>query len=196
MTLDEIKLQTDEMLQIKENTTRYREQVENLENEINQLEKEVADTLDFDKDVELQEKKERLPKFKERLAQAEKNEKAELRNRGMKLNIVLSKYQKEEMKSDTDIQETYETAQRSLVEAYENIKNYEEKRMEKASELVNAIKEIGYDEAMKSIDLIPANREYMILEKVPSKLNLQKGTGNGRNQSVKQFLEEITKESD
>ena len=74
MTLSEIKKISSEMLQIEENTARYREQVEQLEHEINQLEKEVSETLDFEKDMELQDKKERLPNFKKRLIEAEKKE--------------------------------------------------------------------------------------------------------------------------
>ena len=191
MTLSDIKKQADEMLQIKENTARYREQVEQLEHEINQLEKEVSETLDFEKDMELQDKKERLPNFKKRLIEAEKKEEAELRDRGMKLNNIVSRYQKDEMANDTEAQEAYEVAKNSLIKAYEDIQAYEDARGKKANEILAELVDVGYNEAMKNSSLIPYTRELQILDKAPSKLNLTKGTGNGRHQSAEQFFEEV-----
>ena len=191
MTLSDIKKQADEMLQVKENTARYREQVEKLENEIEQLEKEVTETLDFEKDMKLQDKKDRLPTFKKRLIEAEKKEEAELRDRGMKLNNIVSRYQKDEMEADTEAQEAYKEATESLAKAYEAIQAYEDTRNEKANEILAELVDVGYNEAMKNSSLIPYTRELQVLDKAPSKLNLTKGTGNGRHQSAEQFFEEV-----
>src|SRR5699024_6597797 len=191
MTVSDIKKQADEMLQIKENTARYREQVEQLEKEIQQLEKEVTETLDFERDMKLQDKKDRLPTFKKRLIEAEKKEEAELRERGMKLNNIVSRYQKDEMEADTEAQEAYEKATQSLARAYEAIQAYEDTRAEKANEILAELVDVSYNEAMKNSSLIPYTRELQVLDKAPSKLNLTKGTGNGRHQSAEQFFEEV-----
>ena len=191
MTLSDIKKQADEMLQIKENTARYREQVEQLEKEIQQLEKEVTETLDFEKDMELQDKKERLPNFKKRLIEAEKKEEAELRERGMKLNNIVSRYQKDEMEADTEAQKAYEKATESLAKAYEAIQAYEDTRAEKANEILAELVDVGYNEAMKNSSLIPITRMDQVLSKAPTKINLTKGAGNGRHQSAEQFFEEV-----
>lgn len=191
MTLSEIKKISSEMLQIKENTARYREQVEQLEHEINQLEKEVSETLDFEKDMELQDKKERLPNFKKRLIEAEKKEEAELRERGMKLNNIVSRYQKDEMANDTEAQEAYEVAKNSLIKAYEDIQAYEDARGKKVNEILAELADVGYNEAMKNSNLIPSTRMEQVLSKAPTKINLTKGTGNGRHQSAEQFFEEV-----
>ena len=191
MTLSDIKKQADEMLQIKENTARYREQVEQLEKEIQQLEKEVTETLDFEKDMELQDKKERLPNFKKRLIQAEKQEEAELRERGMKLNNIVSRYQKDEMEADTEAQKAYEKATESIAKAYEAIQAYEDTRAEKANEILAELVDVGYNEAMKNSSLIPITRMDQVLSKAPTKINLTKGTGNGRHQSAEQFFAEV-----
>ena len=191
MTLSDIKKQADEMLQIKENTARYREQVEQLEKEIQQLEKEVTETLDFEKDMKLQDKKDRLPTFKKRLKEAEKKEEAELRDRGMKLNNIVSRYQKDEMEADTEAQEAYEKATESIAKAYEAIQAYEDTRAEKANEILAELVDVGYNEAMKNSSLIPITRMDQVLSKAPTKINLTKGTGNGRHQSAEQFFEEV-----
>lgn len=191
MTLSDIKKQADEMLQIKENTARYREQVEQLEKEIQQLEKELAETLDFEKDMKLQDKKERLPNFKKRLIQAEKKEEAELRDRGMKLNNIVSRYQKDEMEADTEAQKAYEKATESIAKAYEAIQAYEDTRAEKANEILAELVDVGYNEAMKNSSLIPITRMDQVLSKAPTKINLTKGIGNGRHQSAEQFFAEV-----
>ena len=191
MTLSDIKKQADEMLQIKENTARYREQVEQLEKEIQQLEKEVTETLDFEKDMKLQDKKDRLPTFKKRLKEAEKKEEAELRDRGMKLNNIVSRYQKDEMEADTEAQEAYKEATESLAKAYEAIQAYEDTRAEKANEILAELVDVGYNEAMKNSSLIPITRMDQVLSKAPTKINLTKGTGNGRHQSAEQFFAEV-----
>lgn len=191
MTLSEIKEKSDEMLQVKENTARYRKQVEKLENEIEQLEKEVSETLDFDKDMKLQDKKERLPTFKKRLREAEKKEAAELRDRGMKLNIVVGRYQKDEMEANTEAQEAYKEATESLAKAYEAIQAYEDTRTEKANEILAELSEIGYNEAMKNSSLVPNIRMDQVLSGAPTKINLTKGIGNGRHQSAEQFFAEV-----
>lgn len=191
MTLSDIKKQADEMLQIKENTARYREQVEQLEKEIQQLEKEVTETLDFEKDMKLQDKKDRLPTFKKRLIEAEKKEEAELRDRGMKLNNIVSRYQKDEMEADTEAQEAYEKATESIAKAHEAIQAYEDTRAEKANEILAKLVDVGYNEAMKNSSLIPITRMDQVLSKAPTKINLTKGTGNGRHQSAEQFFEEV-----
>ena len=191
MTLSGIKKISSEMLQIKENTARYREQVEQLEHEIVQLEKEVSETLDFEKDMELQEKKERLPNFKKRLIEAEKKEEAELRDRGMRLNNIVSRYQKDEMEADTEAQEAYEKATESLAKAYEAIQAYEDTRAGKANEILAELVDVGYNEAMKNSNLVPSTRMDQVLSKAPTKINLAKGTGNGRHQSAEQFFEEV-----
>lgn len=191
MTLSDIKKQADEMLQIKENTARYREQVEQLEKEIQQLEKEVTETLDFEKDMKLQDKKDRLPTFKKRLIEAEKKEEAELRDRGMKLNNIVSRYQKDEMEADTEAQEAYEKATESIAKAYEAIQAYEDTRAEKANEILAELVDVGYNEAMINSSLIPITRMDQVLSKAPTKINLTKGTGNGRHQSAEQFFAEV-----
>ena len=191
MTLSDIKKQADEMLQIKENTARYREQVEQLEKEIQQLEKEVTETLDFEKDMKLQDKKDRLPTFKKRLKEAEKKEEAELRDRGMKLNNIVSRYQKDEMEADTEAQEAYEKATESIAKAYEAIQAYEDTRAEKANEILAELVDVGYNEAMINSSLIPITRMDQVLSKAPTKINLTKGTGNGRHQSAEQFFAEV-----
>lgn len=191
MTLSEIKKISSEMLQIKENTARYRGQVEQLEHEIDQLEKEVSETLDFEKDMELQDKKERLPNFKKRLIQAEKQGEAELRERGMKLNNIVSRYQKDEMEADTEAQKAYKKATESLAKAYEAIQAYEDTRAEKANEILAELVDVGYNEAMKNSSLIPRTRMDQVLSEAPTKINLTKGTGNGRYQSAEQFFAEV-----
>ena len=180
------------MLQIKENTARYREQVEQLEQEIEQLEKEVSETLDFEKDMKLQDKKDRLPTFKKRLKEAERKEEAELRDRGTKLNNIVSRYQKDEMANDTEAQEAYEVAKNSLIKAYEDIQAYEAARGKKVNDILDELAEVGYNDAMANGSLIPYTREHQVLDKAPSKLNLSKGIGNGRYQSVEMFFEELT----
>ena len=192
MTLSKIKKKSDEMLQIKENTARYREQVEQLEQEIEQLEKEVSETLDFEKDMKLQDKKDRLPTFKKRLKEAERKEEAELRDRGTKLNNIVSRYQKDEMANDTEAQEAYEAAKNSLIKAYEDIQAYEAARGKKVNDILDELAEVGYNDAMANGSLIPYTREHQVLDKAPSKLNLSKGIGNGRYQSVEMFFEELT----
>src|SRR5699024_2064494 len=191
MTLSDIKKQADEMLQIKENTARYREQVEQLEKEIQQLEKEVTETLDFEKDMKLQDKKDRLPTFKKRLIEAEKKEEAELRDRGMKLNNIVSRYQKDEMEADTEAQEAYKEATESLAKAYEDIQAYEDARGKKVNEILAELVDVGYNEAMKTSSLVPSTRMDQVLSKAPTKINLTKGIGNGRHQSAEQFFEEV-----
>lgn len=194
MTLEEIKRQAKEMIKIKDNTERYRKQVEQLESEIEQLEQEVAKTLDFDKDVELQDKKERLPNFKKRLAQAERNEAGELRDRGMKLNVVLTRYQKEEMANASEIEEAYQVAKNSLIEAYKDVQKYDEKRQEKAKELITIADEAGYNEAMRGANLMTVNHNYDILTRAKTKINLTHESGTGNHQSVKDFFKEIADE--
>ena len=194
MTLEEVKRQAKEMITIKDNTARYREQVEQLESDIVQLEQEVAKTLDFDKDVELQAKKERLPNFKKRLAQAEKKEASQLRDRGMKLNVVLSRYQKEEMANASEIEEAYQVAKNSLLEAYKNVQKYDEKRQEKAREIATTADEAGYSEAMQGANLMTVNHDYDILTRAKTKINLTHESGAGNHQSVKDFFKEIADE--
>src|SRR5699024_6170645 len=139
----------------------------------------------------LQDKKDRLPTFKKRLIEAEKKEEAELRDRGMKLNNIVSRYQKDEMEADTEAQEAYKEATESLAKAYEAIQAYEDTRNEKANETLARFVNVGYNEAMKNSSLIPYTRQLQVLDKAPSKLNLTQGTGNGRHQSAEQSFEEV-----
>ena len=181
------------MLQIKENTARYREQVEQLEHEIEQLEKEVSETLDFEKDMELQEKKERLPNFKKRLIQAEKQEEEKLMSRGQSLNAHVNRYQREEMAQAEEIEQAYAVAKNALKEAYEALQTYEQAREDKALSIVETVARAGHDEATAGLVILTYNDTRRILERVPTKLNVSKGIGNGRFQSAEMFFEEVLK---
>lgn len=191
--IKEIEKQANEMLQIKENTARYREQVEKLENEIRQLEKEVAETLDFEKDVQLQDKKDRLPTFKQRLAQAERKEEDELKKRAMQLNNVVYRYQKKEMEQAEEIEEAYKTAKGALIDAYEAIQGYERAREKKAASIIEKVTQAGHDEAMRGVPIPHNNLLDSLLERAKTKINLNQYIGGGRPQSAKRFFEEITK---
>src|SRR5699024_3427936 len=91
----------------------------------------------------------------------------------------------------TEAQEAYKEATESIAKAYEAIQAYEDTRAEKANEILAELVDVGYNEAMKNSSLIPYTRELQVLDKAPSKLNLTKGTGNGRHQSAEQFFEEV-----
>ena len=193
MTLSEIKKISSEMLQIEENTARYREQVEQLEHEINQLETEVSETLDFEKDMELQDKKERLPNFKRRLIQAEKKEEEKLLSRGQSLNTHVNRYQREEMAQAEEIEQAYAVAKNALKEAYEAVQTYEQAREDKALSIVETVARAGHDEATAGLGILTYNDTRRILERIPTKLNVSKGIGNGRFQSSEMFFKEVLK---
>src|SRR5699024_5973282 len=95
------------------------------------------------------------------------------------------------MEADTEAQKAYEKATESLAKAYEAIQAYEDTRGRKVNEILAELADVGYNEAMKNSSLIPYTRELQVLDKAPSKLNLSKGIGNGRYQSVEQFFEEV-----
>ena len=196
MTINEITTLSNEMITIKENTSRYREQAEKLEQEIKQLEKEVSETLDFEKDMELQDKKEYLPKFKRRLIHAEKNEEEMLKERGNKLGIIVSRYHKEQMENNSEIENAYNTAQDALTEAYKAVQAYEQARETHAQALAEEVAEAGYDEAVSRVGIMTYNSTRQILGSTPTQINLKKGVGNGRFQNARDFFEEVVKETE
>lgn len=187
MTLENIKEKSTEIIKTKNIIEKYREQVEQLENEIEQLEKEVSKTLDFEKDVELQEKKESLPKFKQRLEQAERKNKEDLRIKGLSLISVTTRYQNEEMAIDKQVVEAYQTAKKDLSKAYESIEAYELEREKKADVLAETVAQAGYTEAVDGLGVASTNDSpYMVLHRSQTKFNL-----TAYNQTAEQFFNEV-----
>ena len=172
-TLKNIEKRSDEIIKMKNIVEQYRNQVEQLKSEIVELEKEVSETLDFEKDVELQEKKERLPNFEKRLAQAEKKSKEELRVKGLSLISDTTRYQREQMEKDEEVEKAYQTAKNNLIEAYKAVEAYEQAREKKADELANTVVKAGYEEATNGLGLSAVNSySWKVLETSKSKLNM------------------------
>ena len=186
-TLKNIEKRSDEIIKMKNIVEQYRNQVEQLKSEIVELEKEVSETLDFEKDVELQEKKERLPNFEKRLTQAEKKSKEELRNKGLSLISDTTRYQREQMEKDEEVEKAYQTAKNNLIEAYKAVEAYEQAREKKADELAVTVVKAGYEEATNGLGLSTVNNySWKVLETSKSKLNM-----NAHNQTPKQFFSEV-----
>ena len=187
MTIENVKKQSTEIIKMKNIVEQYREQVELLKKEIAELEEEVSETLDFKKDVELQEKKERLPNFEQRLKQAEQKNSEVLRTKGLQLITAASRYQSKEMGNDEQVEKAYQTAKNDLRTAYESIESYELERQKKAEQLAESVAEAGYTDAMNGLGLASVNdRSFKVLDGAPTKINL-----TAHNQDVQTFFKEV-----
>lgn len=193
--IEKLQKEIDDMLKIKENTDKYRKQVEELESEISKLQREVAKTLDFDKDIELQNKRESLSTVRSRLRTAEANESERLKARALTLNSIVRNYQTETFKNDEAIETAYEIATNKIKEAYEAIQEYQDVRETKAQEITDTVTELGYDNAVKNVEIRAyENNNENVLDRNPTKINLTMGTYGGRYESAQKFFERMTNE--
>lgn len=187
MTIENVKKQSSDIIKMKNIVEQYREQVELLKKEIAELEEEVSETLDFKKDVELQEKKERLPNFEKRLKQAEQKNSEVLRTKGMHLMTATTRYQQKEMAADEQIDKAYQTAVNDLRKAFESVEAYELERENKAEQLANEVADAGYTDAMNGLGLASVNdQSFKVLDVAPTKINLK-----AHNQDVQTFFKEV-----
>jgi ElaB/YqjD/DUF883 family membrane-anchored ribosome-binding protein len=185
--LNDIQQRSEEILNTKAVIKQYENELDKLDNEIAELERRTENELSFELDKQLNEKKEFRPKAQHRLDKAKQKLGEDIKVKARAIAPYVTRYAKEQFKEDDMIQEKYEQAQASLLDAYKQVIEYEDARKDRAKQIMADLDKAKYNEAISKTSIVGISHISEILSKSELLLNLDMQGYNGHPSMRKWF---------
>lgn len=188
--IEELKEQTGKILDKQKVLKEYENKIVELDKEIEKLEAESKETISFELDSKIADKKSLRSQLGQRFKQAQERTQKDVEVIAGGLTSKAQRYATSRINSDETVEKEYQEVRSAMLTAYDKYKDYEQARKDLAADIDIELEKADYFKTVRYADTMNVFNTGLHMMRSKPKMDLEGGDVRGKF-SPRQFFENL-----